>query len=339
MKIQENISLLSYNTFNIDCSACFFVEVQDLNDLNELRQSDVFKDNERLVLGGGSNVLFKGDFDGLVILNLLKGIELIDEDEESVWINVHGGENWHELVEYCVAKGWGGIENLALIPGSVGASPIQNIGAYGVELKDVFVSLEAFMWSTGETKVFYHEDCRFGYRDSVFKRELKGKVLISSVTLKLSRFPQVNTSYGAISNVLEEQKVEHPSIADVCNAVIQIRRSKLPDPEEIGNAGSFFKNPELPVEQANELFSKFPDAPRYVVSDSIIKIPAGWMIDQCGWKGFRKGDAGVHAKQALVLVNHGSVNGNEITELAQRIMDSVENKFGVALTPEVNIIG
>jgi len=338
MQIKEHISLLPFNTFRIDCSARYFVEVQATENLAELREMPVYKENNLLVLGGGSNVLFSGDFNGLVLHNCMEGIEVIDQDEDSVWINARGGENWHKLVTHCVDKGWGGIENLALIPGSVGASPIQNIGAYGVELKDVFVSLEAYHWKSGEVKVYYKDDCRFGYRDSIFKRDLKGKVFITSVTLKLARFPQVNTSYGAINNVLKEHGIENPTISDIYNTVINIRQSKLPDPKEIGNAGSFFKNPELPAEQAKAILSSYPNAPHYIVSESIIKIPAGWMIDQCGWKGFVDGDAGVHDKQALVLVNHGASNGREIRALAQKIMDSVKTKFGVGLTPEVNII-
>ena len=250
----------------------------------------------------------------------------------------HYSEDWHDFVATCVDNGWGGIENLALIPGSVGAAPIQNIGAYGVELQDVFVSLEAMDWETGDVRVYFKDDCAFGYRDSLFKGALKDKVIVVSVNLRLSKMPQVNTSYGAIEQKLAEKGIDQPGIRDVFDTVIEIRQSKLPDPAEIGNAGSFFKNVELPKQDADALLEKYPDAPHYIVSDTITKIPSAWLIDQGGWKGFRDGGIGVHDKQALVLVNHGGGSGASIRDLAEKIREDVYEKFGIRLTPEVNII-
>lgn len=339
MDMLENTPLRHLNTFGIECRARYLATITADDDLRAVRNHGIFRSCDRLVLGGGSNVLFCGDYDGLILLNKMAGRSVIDENEDWVWVNVAGGENWHQLVTWCVEQGWGGIENLALIPGSVGASPIQNIGAYGVELRDVFVSLEAFFWETGETRVFYHDDCRFGYRDSVFKNELKGQVFITSVTLRLSRRPRVNTAYGNLAALLAERGIARPGIRDVYQAVMDIRQSKLPDPAVTGNAGSFFKNPELPVEQARAILEKHPSAPHFAVNENTIKIPAGWLIEQCGWKGRTEGRAGVHEKQALVLVNRGGASGEEIRSLAYKIMDSVRETFGVELQPEVNIIG
>ncbi len=339
MDMLENTPLRHLNTFGIDCRARYLAEITSTEDLHAVRGNALFGSLERLVLGGGSNVLFCRDFDGLVLLNKMAGRSVIDENEDRIWINVAGGENWHDLVTWCVEQGWGGIENLALIPGSVGAAPIQNIGAYGVELRDVFVSLEAFFWESGETRVFFRDDCRFGYRDSIFKNELKGRVFITSVTLKLSRLPRVNTSYGNLAGLLAERGIARPGVRDVYQAVIDIRRSKLPDPAVTGNAGSFFKNPELPEALARAILEKHPDAPHFPVDENTIKIPAGWLIEQCGWKGRTEGRAGVHEKQALVLVNRGGASGEEIRSLAYKIMASVRETFGVELQPEVNIIG
>lgn len=338
MDIEEDISLRKHNTFGIDCRARYFTTATSAEDLRALRQTEVFRTCGNLVLGGGSNVLFTGDFDGLIIHNEMLGKEVIDEDGKHIWLRVRAGENWHELVGHCVENGWGGIENLALIPGCVGAAPIQNIGAYGVELKDVLVSVEVFEWATGDIRVYFNEDCRFGYRDSIFKQELKGKVVVAAITIKLARMPEVNTAYGAIREVLEQKDISNPRIADVYRAVIDIRRSKLPDPAEIGNAGSFFKNPELPKAEAEAILQAHPGAPHYIVDEQTIKIPAGWLIEQCGWKGSRRGQIGVHDRQALVLVNHGGGKGTEIRDLAMEILESVKEKFGVELTPEVNIV-
>jgi len=277
------------------------------------------------------------DFKGMVIHINLKGLKLQEENNETIIVEVGAGENWHQLVMHSVEKGWGGIENLSLIPGSVGAAPIQNIGAYGVELDQVFVSLEAMAIETGETKTFNKKECQFAYRDSIFKNSLKGKYVITSVTLRLQKNPVINTSYSALAEKLKEEGVENPDIEDVSKAVIGVRQSKLPDPAEIGNTGSFFKNPIISQKQYTKLKQQYPDIPHYPAGDEV-KIPAAWLIDQCGWKGKRFGDAGVHKMQALVIVNYGMATGKEIWHLAQRIRNSVKEKFGVSLTSEVNVV-
>lgn len=289
------------------------------------------------MLGGGSNILFVNDFEGLVIHLNIKGREIIEENDKEVLIRVGAGENWHETVMYAVDNGWGGIENLSLIPGSVGAAPIQNIGAYGVELEDVFESLEAIDLETGISKTFDKKSCKFGYRDSVFKNELKGKYIITEVTLRLQKDPDVNRTYGALSEHLKEKGISDPDIKDISETVISIRQSKLPDPAKIGNTGSFFKNPVISEEAFRELQKEYPEIPNYPAGDEI-KIPAAWLIDQCGWKGKQIGDAGVHKAHALVIVNYGNANGGEIIELAEKIRHSVFKKFGVKLIPEVNIV-
>ncbi len=336
--VQKNVSLAPYTTMQVPSKTAFFVEVVSVAQLKQALEFAEQKNLEVLILGGGSNILFRSDFEGLIILNSLKGKELTQKDRKTE-IKVAAGENWHDLVLFCVEKGLGGIENLALIPGSVGAAPIQNIGAYGVELKDVFVSLEALMIDSGEVRTFNKEECGFGYRDSIFKNELKGKAIITSVTLSLSERKTINTSYRALSDNLAEKGISEPDIRDVCNAVIEIRQSKLPDPKEIGNTGSFFKNPVISVFKFNELKKKFPDLPSYPVSERQVKVPAGWLIEHAGWKGYKAGDAGVHDKQALVLVNHGEATGKELWNLAEEIQLSIDEKYGILLTPEVNIIG
>lgn len=338
MTIEEHIDLQALNTFGLHVRAKYYTEIHEVDELYDLTRQLEFQTQRRLILGGGSNMLLMNDYAGLVIRNCLLGTEVIDEDDDHIWLNVQAGENWHNLVTYCVDQGWGGLENLALIPGCVGAAPIQNIGAYGVEFKDVFVSLEAFHWDDRSIHVYYTKDCAFGYRDSVFKRKLKNKVMILSVTIKLSKTPEVNTAYGAIQKVLDEKSITRPKIMDVYEAVIQVRQSKLPDPEEIGNAGSFFKNPELPKAEAERILKDYPDAPHYVINDETTKIPAGWMIDQCGLKGYRNGDAGVHTEQALVIVNHGNAKGDELVGVARMVQKTVKETFGVTLQPEVNII-
>jgi UDP-N-acetylmuramate dehydrogenase len=289
------------------------------------------------ILGGGSNLLLTQNLLGLTIKNEIDGIEIMLENEHEVLVKVGGGVVWHQFVLWAVANGLGGIENLSLIPGTVGASPIQNIGAYGVELKDVFHSLDAYDLGTGEPCTFHQEECQFGYRDSVFKRELKGKFFIVNVNFRLQKHPKTNTAYGDIQRILQEWEIAKPTISDVSNAVIHIRQSKLPDPAVIGNAGSFFKNPELEPADFQRFKEKFPEAPNYPQADGRVKLPAGWLIEQAGWKGERIGDAGCHAKQALVLVNYGEAKGEEILALAEKIQASVLEKFGIALTPEVNI--
>lgn len=338
MQIKQNISLKKYNTFGIECHALNFVEITERGQIETLYSIDSFA-GKRLVIGGGSNILLTKDFDGLVIKNSIKGIEVVDEDDDFVWVKVHSGEYWHEFVMHCIENNWGGVENLSLIPGQVGAAPMQNIGAYGVEIKDVFHSLEAWDIENRKLMEFGLQACKFGYRESVFKKEAKDKFIILSVTFKLTKQNHnINISYGAIGDVLRERNIENPSIKDVSDAVISIRKSKLPDPEVIGNAGSFFKNPEVAKSVYQKLQTNFPDIPNYTVDDNTEKIPAGWLIEKAGWKGKTFENFGVHKKQALVLVNYGGANGQDIMNLAYEIQKDVEEKFGVRLTPEVNFI-
>lgn len=338
MDIHENYSLRPLNTFGIDVTAQYFTSIGKLDDAREVLSSERFRNTPKLILGGGSNILFRKDFSGIVMKNELKGIELVKEDEDHFYVRAGAGENWHLFVMYCIEHGYAGVENLSLIPGNVGAGPMQNIGAYGVELKDVFHELEAMNMQTLETETFSNSACRFGYRESIFKREAKNKYIISSVTLRLNKKPVFNTSYGAIEKELEVMGVKEPSIRAISQAVINIRSSKLPDPAKIGNAGSFFKNPVVSVEKYESLRQQFPDIVGYKNSPTEVKLAAGWLIEQCGWKGKTFGDAGVHKLQALVLVNYGNAEGREIFNLSQRILDSVLEKFGVELEREVNII-
>jgi len=335
MNYRENYPLRSLNTFGMNVQARRYAEARSTDELRAILDEARTK---HMILGGGSNVLFTQDFDGLVIRNLLKGIEVIREDADSVYVKAGAGEVWHEFVLHCIQEGYAGIENLSLIPGSVGAGPMQNIGAYGVELKDVFHELEAFHIDERSLRAFNHAECRFGYRESIFKREAKDQYVITSVTLRLSKTPKLNTSYGAIEKELEAMGVKNPGIAEVSQAVINIRSSKLPDPGKIGNAGSFFKNPVVNAEKHAQLKRDFPNIVSYKNSENEFKLAAGWLIEACGWKGFREGDAGVHKDQALVLVNYGNARGEEIFKLSQRILDSVMEKFGVALEREVNIV-
>jgi len=334
MQFLKKFQLKKLNTFGIAAEAELFVAVCSLEELREALGRNVSPVH---ILGGGSNVLLRGNLTGLVIKNEIGGIEVVEESPDSALVAVGGGVNWHELVCWAIGQNLGGIENLSLIPGCAGAAPIQNIGAYGVELKDVFHHLEAVGLTTGEVRIFDHEECRFGYRDSVFKNELKGKYCISKIFLRLSKIHQLNTSYGDIQRVLAERGIESPTIRDVGEAVTHIRQSKIPDPAEIGNAGSFFKNPEIGPAQFQQLKAAFPGMVHYGLPDGMVKIPAGWLIEQAGWKGKRFGDAGCHAKQALVLVNYGTASGAEILDLSKKIQASVEEKFGILLTPEVNI--
>ncbi len=337
--LQKNFSLLPYNTFGIDAKAEWFFPVSSAEKLIEFLADNAFlKHQKRLILGGGSNVLFTSDVEGVVLYNQIKGIRVVAEDEKSVFVQAGAGEVWHELVLHCLEKNWGGIENLSLIPGSVGASPIQNIGAYGVELKDIFHSLEAIQLETGKRETFSHAACRFGYRDSIFKREAKGKYFICSVTLQLSKIHQLNTSYGAIQSELTEMGIQKPSIQDISRAVINIRQSKLPDPAVIGNGGSFFKNPVVESAHLQQLQQEFPNIPHYPQPDGRQKLAAGWLIEQAGWKGKRLGNHGVHDRQALVLVNYGGATGSEILDLAQKIQAAVSAAFDVQLETEVNIV-
>jgi UDP-N-acetylmuramate dehydrogenase len=337
MNIQENISLKPLNTFGFDVSARFFVRAGSIEDLKKALAWAKENGQEILILGGGSNVLLTGDFAGLVIRVELKGIAKILEDSNHLWVKAGAGEVWHDLVSFAIAQGWAGIENLSLIPGTVGASPMQNIGAYGVEIKDVFDSLEALNRKTLELETFSAEDCHFGYRESVFKNTLKDQYIICSVTFRLSKQPTFHIEYGAIQDTLKAKGVTKLSIEEVSKAVIDIRRSKLPDPTVIGNAGSFFKNPTISANQFELLREKFPTIPGYPNAEGV-KVPAGWLIEQAGWKGQREGEVGVHTNQALVLVNYGKGSGSDIKVLAEKIMKSVREKFGIELHPEVNFV-
>lgn len=340
LTIQSNVSLKPYNTFGIEAQARYLVEISHENDLPALLLLNDFVDVPKLILGGGSNVLLRRDYDGLVVKMAIQGIEVVREDDNHVYLNVGAGVNWHQLVAYCVAQGYAGMENLSLIPGTVGAAPMQNIGAYGVEIEQIFESLTAVHIPTGEYHTFTHGDCAFGYRESVFKHELKGQYIITRVVFRLDKVPTFHTRYGAIQETLNAMGVPEDklSIQAISDAVIHIRRSKLPDPEQIGNAGSFFKNPEISAEQFAQLKETYSDMPGYPLADGSVKLPAGWLIERAGWKGYRKGDAGVHAKQALVLVNYGGATGDELIALAQQVQASVYEKYGVRIQPEVNVI-
>ena len=334
MNISKNVSLRRYNTFGMEATARLFTELLDTIQLPEL--ADNYPPDDIFILGGGSNVLLTQDINGLVILNRLKGIAIEKEDAHHAWIRVAAGEVWHDLVQYAIGNELGGIENLALIPGTVGASPIQNIGAYGVEVKETIEAVTCWHWQGKTFKTYSNTDCQFGYRDSIFKHSLKGKVLVTSVLFKLSKQPVLRTAYGAIIQELEAMGVA-PSVQHIAQAVINIRSSKLPDPAKIGNAGSFFKNPTIPTAQYQELLQRYPLLPSYPVSDDLVKIPAGWMIEQCGWKGKRIGDAGIHAKQSLVLVNYAHAKGDEIWQLSEQVVQSVQQSFGILLEREVQV--
>ncbi|MCZ4409412.1 UDP-N-acetylmuramate dehydrogenase [Cryomorphaceae bacterium 1068] len=338
MEILENASLKAYNTFGIEVKAAKMVRFSSSADLKEIFKNEELKAMPLLILGGGSNLLLTSDFDGLVLKNEVPGIELVNEDDKHFYVNSGAGENWHEFVMHCIENGWAGLENLSLIPGNVGASPMQNIGAYGVEVKDRFHELEAFNLETLKTEKFDAEACQFGYRESVFKRRLKNKYIIVSVTFRLFKQPQLNTSYGAIQGELNSLGIHEPNIADVSQAVINIRSSKLPDPKVIGNAGSFFKNPIVTEAVYQRLVEQNPSMPFYPSAEGKFKLAAGWLIEKSGWKGFLRENYGVHAKQALVLVNHGGATGKEIYDLSTEILEDVKKKFGVELEREVNII-
>ncbi len=337
MKTSENYSLKNHNTFGIEISSRWFCSVTKITELQELLGDIRFKNMPKLILGGGSNILFTKDFNGLVIQNKIENIQLISENKDSILISVGGGMNWHAFVLNTIEHNYSGLENLSLIPGCVGAAPIQNIGAYGVEIKNTFHSLTAIHLEDGSLKTFDATACRFGYRDSIFKQEAKNKYAIVEVTFELKKNNVLNTSYGAIEEELKKMQVNHPTVKDVSNAVIAIRQSKLPDPKVIGNAGSFFKNPEVPLETYDRIKSENPALVGYPASGKM-KLAAGWLIEQCGWKGKRIGNCGMHEKQALVLVNYGGATGKELLEHAKKVQESVEQKFGVYLEMEVNII-
>lgn len=338
MIIHENYSLKKLNTFGIDASARYFTEFSNVDTVSEILSQPLFSNKQKLILGGGSNLLFTKNFDGIVLKNNIKGIEIVKEDANYYYIKAGAGEIWHDLVMHCITNNYAGLENLSLIPGRVGASPMQNIGAYGVEIKDYFFELEAMHISDKNILSFTNVDCKFGYRESIFKQEFKNQFIITSVTYKLLKNPVFNINYGAIQKELEEMKIQELNIQAISKAVCNIRRSKLPDPVVIGNAGSFFKNPEVVQEKYQALKNEFPAIIAYQLDNGNVKLAAGWLIEQCGWKGKTFGDAGVHKLQALVLVNYNHAKGEEIYNLSQKIMDSVKGKFGVQLEREVNII-
>jgi UDP-N-acetylmuramate dehydrogenase len=337
MEILKDYDLTSLNTFGVPVKAKFFVEVNTEQELQELFSQEEFRNNSQLFLGGGSNVLFTKDFDGIVVLNKLKGIEILEENKDTVVVRSMSGVIWHDLVLFVVERKYWGIENLSFVPGTVGAAPMQNIGAYGAELKSVLETVEAIEISTGVKKVFSKEECELGYRDSVFKNTLKGKYFITAVTLRLSKKAEKNTSYKVLREHLEQNKIEVKEPKDISDAVTYIRKTKLPDPKVLGNAGSFFKNVFVDEEKFKELIKDYPDMP-YFKEGGVIKIPSGWLVEECGWKGKKVGNVGVHDRQALVLVNHGGASGAEIKKLAEEIIDAVYQKFGLSLTPEVNLI-
>lgn len=344
MQIEENKPLDELNTFGITVGAKYFVEIKSVEDFVALTQNEIYKSNKKLVLGGGSNILFTDCFDGIVIKNSIEGISIVSETEHEVIVKANAGEKWHEFVLYCIDHNYAGIENLSLIPGLVGAAPMQNIGAYGVEIKDVFHELEALDMITGELTKFSLADCGFGYRESVFKNKFKDKYFIASVSFKLTKLSSpraiyhFKTDYGDIKHTLSEMQVYDLNLKAVSDAVCKIRSSKLPDPKVLGNAGSFFKNPSVPHAKYEELVANNPVMPSFLQKDGTVKIPAGWLIEQCGWKGKIVGNTGSHKSQALVLVNYGNATGNEVWNLALEIKKSVADKFGIDITPEVNVV-
>ena len=340
MQSEQNISLKNYNSFGIETIArdfCIFKNTEELLELSNNYRDQIL--SSHFILGGGSNILFTSPrLDTFVLKNELTGIALIDEDANHYYVEAAAGENWHQFVLFCISMGWAGVENLSLIPGSVGASPIQNIGAYGVEVKDLIASVEAYHIADRSFQKFSNEDCAFGYRESVFKNKWKNQFVITHVTYRLSKNPVINSSYGAIEAELEKKGIKERTIQSISDAVISIRSGKLPDPKEIGNAGSFFKNPSISTEKYEKLKSHFQDVVGYPNKNGTIKIAAGWLIERAGWKGYRSGDAGCHSKQALVLVNYGHASGSEIFAVSEKLIESIHAKFGIELEREVNIL-
>ena len=351
--MKTNVNLRPYNSFGFDALAKYFVEINAIDDLQTLIRSGELKKHKTLILSGGNNVLFQEDvFDGLVVYINTKGVEILREDENEVIVRSLSGEDWPNFVRFCVCKDWHGIENLAHIPGKVGAAPVQNIGAYGMELKDSFLQCEAVELTTGDKRVFTKEECRFGYRESIFKSELKGQYVITSVDFLLKKNAPLNLEYGNIKAYLEQNGIKNPSMQQLHDAICAIRDSKLPDVKQIGSAGSFFKNPVISAEQFEALQQDYPNIPHYPDAEGMVKVPAGWLIEHCGpstlrqaqgsgtlsWKGWRDEHVGVYDKQALVLVHYGGGKGQDIVELARKIQDSVEAKFGIKISPEVNFV-
>jgi len=337
MQVLRNFSLKNHNSFGIDVKADKFISIESIDDLRDLLRKSYA--SELFILGGGSNMLLTEDVHKTVLHIALKGKKIVSETDKEVLIEASAGENWHEFVLWTLEQNYGGLENLSLIPGNVGTAPIQNIGAYGVELKDSFISCKAMNVQTLEERTFSLEECEFSYRNSVFKNQLKGQYIITSVRFRLTKEQhQLNVDYGSIRSELEKKDITSPGIKDISNAVIGIRRSKLPDPKKLGNSGSFFKNPVICKDQFEELKNKFPEIPSYKVSDNEIKVPAGWLIDKAGFKGYRDGDAGVHKNQALVLVNYGEATGKELLDLSKKIQQKIKDQFDIDLEAEVNII-
>ncbi len=336
LQMEHNYSLQPFNTFGIDVKAKYFAAFSNINELKICLNA--YPQEDLLILGGGSNMLFTQDFTGLVLRNEIKGVAVVNQDQRKIFVKAGAGENWHSFVQHCIANNWAGLENLSLIPGSVGASPMQNIGAYGVEIKDVFHELSAYHIATGEVHTFNKEQCQFGYRESVFKRALKKQYIITDVTFALDRNASLQTSYGAIQQELATKGITNPTIRDISEAVIAIRQSKLPDPKILGNAGSFFKNPVIGLAVFEGILAKFPDVSHYVISKTEVKLAAGWLIEKAGLKGYRQGSCGVHEKQALVLVNYGGSKGQQILDLSTHIIQTIQAQFGVTLEREVNII-
>ncbi len=337
--IEQQVDLQPYNTFKVKARARYLARITSRSELIELTSSPIFKENKQFILGGGSNVVFLHDFDGLIIKSEEKAMEVIEENDREILINVSSGTVWHDLVLTCLRNNWGGIENLALIPGTVGAAPIQNIGAYGVEVREVLKAVDVIVLNTGEARTLTNAECKFSYRESVFKHTFEKIFFISSITLRLTKEKHnVNHHYEALRVSLSQQNITTPTIHDIARTVIEIRQSKLPDPLVIGNAGSFFKNPIVTAHQLDQLQKSYPTIPSYHFENQLFKVPAGWLIESCGWKGKRIGDVGVHTNQALVIVNHHHATGEEIFSLSEQIIFDVEKKFGLTLTREVNMI-
>lgn len=338
MKVQDQFDLKEYNSFGITSIAKFYVSIANLADLRALMLNEVYAQEKRFILGGGSNILLQDKFEGLVIHLQMRGKQIVFEDNEHIWIQAESGENWHEFVQFCVDQNWAGIENLSLIPGSVGAAPMQNIGAYGVEIVDVFHSLEAINLRTGEIRTFQKEHCQFGYRTSIFKTDLKDQYAILSVTFRLDKKPKFKLEYGAVKEIIDKEFEGKVSLSNVSGAICRIRSRKLPDPKEIGNSGSFFKNAFVTQDKFTALKSAHPEIPGYTGDDDLVKIPSAWLIEACGWKGKAVGNTGTYEKHALVLVNHGNASGAEVLSVSEDIIASVFEKFQIRLEREVNII-
>lgn len=336
--LQQNVSLKPYNTLAVDVRAHYLTEFKSIEQLLQITELNIWGEQPHLILGQGSNVLLTTDVSGIVLINRIPGIEVLKQDSEHVWVKVGAGVNWHQFVLHAIDKGWAGIENLSLIPGTVGAAPIQNIGAYGVELADVFETLSAFDLRDKKVISFSKQDCAFHYRDSIFKQSLKNQCVILDVTLKLNLTPHFKLDYGDLRHTLDAMQLNHITLKSVSDAVIQIRNSKLPNPKELPNAGSFFKNPIITADEFEILQQRFPEIPHYPAHDNQIKIPAGWLIEQCNWKGKRIRDAGTHQQHALVVVNYGSANGADLLAVVKTIQSDVEHRFNISLQPEVNIM-